>query len=138
MVEVANRCDRAYAKGVGHPEWHKAFGLSDTDKVAQNLAGLQAAITTVSIIADLRNLDTESNFIAILQEMAEESLNEVETRIALRLANATWGANQRWRVDGKYPHGRPLNVFDGLPPDEVAKDMHQIVAAASWLLQKLS
>ena len=138
MLEVANQCDKAYAKGVGHPDWHKPFKLSDTIKMAQNMAGLQAVITTVSIVAEIRGLDTESHFIAILREMAEQSLNEIETKIALRLANATWGAGQRWRVDEKYPHGRPINVFDGLPPAEVAKDMHQIVVAASWLLKKLS
>ena len=138
LVEVANSCDRAYAEGTGNPSWYAPFGAENPQKVAQNLAGLQAVISGIGLINfNIRNQD-ESKVMDVLKDIAGDNLSTVEKEIMLRLANCSWGAGQAFRTD-KGPLGRAgnMNCFDLLDQTEVAKDYHQIKAASTWLLKKL-
>lgn len=137
LVEVANRCDKAYAEGAGHPDWYSPYGTEKPEKVAQNLAGLQAVISGVGVIGCVRS--ERATFEEVLGDVADDKLTTSERSIMLRLANATWGAGQSFRTD-KGPLGRAtnMNVFDLLDADEVDKDYCQIKAAALFLKEKLA
>ena len=132
LVEVANVCDKAYCEGTGYI--HNPFGVDNPNMVAQNIAGLQAVLTTISILASWNSEDPES----VLQRITDDQLEGYEEGIAFRTANCAWGAGQPFRTD-KGPLGRAtrLNYFDDLPSTEVQKDMYQIRAAAKWLSDKL-
>ena len=138
LIEVANYCDKAYAEGTGNPDWHSPFGSDQPEKVAQNIAGLQAVVSGIGVIATMRGADSPAEVDAktceVLSDIVDGRLSAQEHSIVLRLANAAWGAGQPFRTD-KGPLGRAtrLNVFDLLDPAEVAKDYHQIKAAAAWL-----
>ena len=137
LVEVANLCDLAYCEGTENEFGeHVPFGVENPEKVAQNLAGLQAVISGVSLL-DLLGFDPYVKE-ETLCRIAEDNLADIESEVLLRLANCAWGAGQPFRTD-KGPLGRAnrLNFFDDLPEVEVRKDFHQIWAAATWLLTKL-
>lgn len=134
LVECANVCAKAYANGVGHPEWYKSFDDTDIEKVAQNLAGLQAVNSGISIIASLREVNVEKDFFSILSDIVKGNISEIERGILLRLANCAWGAGQPFRsIEGAMTQ---MNCLDSLDDNEVAKDWHQIKAVAEWLISK--
>ena len=142
MIEGANVCDRAYAYGTGNPDWYSPFTEEKAEKVAQNVAGIQAVVSGMGAIATLRGAKTpeqvDSLAVQVIVDIANNDLTETERNIMLRLANCAWGAGQAFRTD-KGPLGRMkgMNVFDLLDAGEVAKDLHQITAAATWLLEKI-
>lgn len=142
LIEVANLCDEAYANGIGHPEYHKTFGKENPEMVAQNVAGLQAVISGIGTTALLRGAENiaeiDSMVVKILNDIVKGGLSDIEKSAMLRFANCSWGAGQSFRTD-KGPLGRmtKMNVFDLLDPIEVEKDLHQVKAAAKWLLKKI-
>jgi hypothetical protein len=142
LVEVANRCDKAYAEGTGNPDWHAPFGTDQPEQVAQNIAGLQAVASGIGVIATMRGAtspaDVDAKACEVLSDIVNGRLSAQEHSVVLRLANTAWGAGQPFRTD-KGPLGRAtrLNMFDLLDPAEVSKDYHQIKAAATWLQEKL-
>ncbi|MCK5591685.1 MAG: hypothetical protein KAI72_07000 [Candidatus Pacebacteria bacterium] len=143
LIKVANECSEAYAVGISHPEYHEPFGEENPEMVAQNMAGIQAVNSGIGILAAMRGVENadqvDDMVIVILTDIANENLTNVEKSVMLRLANCTWGAGQAFRTDkGHLGRLTGMNVFDLLDSVEVEKDMHQINAAANWLLQKLS
>lgn len=118
------------------------FGIDQPEKVAQNLAGLQAVNSSIGIVAMMRGAispqDVNNRVLEVLTDISTGRLTSVEQSVVLRTANATWGAGQPYRAD-KGPLGRAdrMNVFDLLDQKAVAKDWHQIKAAADWLLTLL-
>jgi hypothetical protein len=139
LIEIANRCDRAYAEGTGNPDWYTPFGEEQSEKVAQNSAGPQAVMAGVGIIALLRGVSLGLSGPQIMLDIVNGDLDEREMMILLRLANCAWGAGQPFRTD-KGPLGRAgaMNMFDLLDHEEVEKDYHQVRAAAQFFLEKLS
>jgi len=107
-----------------------------------NVAGVQAVVTGIGVIALMCGAGeaelVDKMTIDILDEIVEEKLNNTEKSVMLRLANCAWGAGQSFRTD-KGPLGcmTNMNIFDMLLPEEVAKDMNQIMAAAKFILKKL-
>jgi len=144
LIELANVCDKAYSEGVGKPEWYSPFGEESPEKIARNIAALQAVITGVGIInhASL-NSNLEKNFLVILQAITRintplQSLSANNIDLLLRLANACWGAGELFRTDrGTLGRLTNLNIFDLLPEKEVEKDLIQILATAKWLIKQL-
>ena len=141
MIEGANICDEAYAEGVGQPEWHVPFGIDKPETVAQNVAGIQAVISSIGAIHVMRGFVPGAHSemtLKILVDIANSDLSPNERSIVLRMANCAWGAGQSFRTD-KGPLGRltRMNVFDLLPEEEIEKDMIQVRAAAKWLLSKM-
>ncbi len=141
LVEVANVCDAAYANGTGGQ--HTPFDADKSETVAQNLAGLQAVVSGVGIVATLRGAKSSDEVDAqaqvVLSDIATDRLSPTERSVVLRVANATWGAGQPFRTDkGGLGRATRMNVFDLLDQAEVDKDYHQIKGAANWLLQKVS
>ena len=136
LVEVANVCDKAYCDGTGTT--HVPFDATNPEKVAQNIAGLQAVMAGIGILFHNYPNGFFISTKEVLEVIAEGGLDDDEKEIMLRIANATWGAGQPFRTD-KGPLGRAtrLNWFDDLDLDEIEKDMYQIKAAAVWLLAKL-
>jgi hypothetical protein len=139
QLALANMCDKAYAVGTGNPDWYTPFGADKSEMVAQNMAGPLAVNSAIGIIATLRQLPTEGNVVEILGDIAKGNVTETERNVLHRVANATWAAGQPFRTD-KGPLGRAggVNVFDLLDEVEVAKDWHQIQAAANYLFAELS
>lgn len=137
LVGIANSCDRAYAEGTGNPSWYSPFTAEDKpEHFGRNLAGMFAVISGLSIIALLRGIPLEGNVGSILSEISDfESMPETDQQTLLRLANLSWNAGQPL-IQDKGVLGRlgNINVFDTLPPEEVAKDRFQIQAAANELL----
>ena len=129
QLQVANACSKAYAEGVGHPEWHSDFGGEDQQMIAQNLAGPLAVNTGISVIALLR----EEEHKKVLEDIANGNVSEDEKNILLRLANLSWAAQQPFR-------GRAdrVNVFDLLSQEEVEKDYVQITTAAKMMYEALA
>jgi len=139
QIKIANVCDQAYAEGTGNPTWYAQFGAEKPEHVGINLAAQAAVVSGVSILALIRGINLEENLTAILGEIAENKVSKVERGILLRLANATWNAQQPLRMDkGALGRASNMNVFDLLPAEEVDKDFIQIEAAAKFLLQALA
>lgn len=138
QLAMANACDKAYADGIGNPDLYEPYGAEKPEKVAQNMAGPLAVNSAVGVLATMRGLPTEGNVTMILRDIVNGNVSEIERSILHRLANATWAAGQPFRSD-KGPLGRAagVNVFDLLDQAEVAKDWHQIHAAASYLLTEM-
>ena len=139
MVEAANSCDKAYAVGTGNPDWYAPFGIEKPEAIAINVAGVQAVVSGIGILAVLRGAgNVDDSVIEILDDIINDNLSKTEMSIMLRLANCAWGAGQAFRSD-KGPLGRMsnMNVFDLLPEEEVAKDYHQIKAAALFLRKNI-
>jgi hypothetical protein len=143
LIEVANVCDKAYCDGINSPKNYVPFGKGNFEKVAQNIAGLQAVISGIGAIAMFRgakNIKTiDEMVIEILDDIINDNLSIYEKSILLRFANCAWGAGQGFRRD-EGPLGRitRMNIFDMLETDEVLKDFYQIKAASKWLLEKIN
>lgn len=143
LIEVANACDKAYSEGTGNPTWYTPYGEEKPEKVAQNMAGLQAVISGISIIAKVRGAENAKEIdemaLDILTEIVENTVSDLEKNVLLGLANCAWGAGQPFRTDkGVLGRLTGLNVFDLLDAAEVAKDFHQIQAAADKLYEKVA
>lgn len=136
----ANALAKAYADGVGHPEYYTPFGADKPEDVAMNLAGLYAVDTTAAMIATLRYNEglTEKTYVKSLEAIATGELNNDFIFIARNAANLAWRAGQPFRGITNSPLNRitrPVNTpFVLLPNNEVAKDDSQLQAAATQLL----
>jgi len=103
--------------------------------VAQNIAGVQAVMTGISMIA-LINIEEPNE--EILRRISKGDLDPLEEGLLLRAANCAWGAGQPFRSDkGLLGRATKLNFFNDLPEEEVRKDLFQIRAAATALLAML-
>ena len=136
LIEVANRCDKAYAEGVGHPEWYTPFGEEQPEKVAQNYAGAQAVMSGVGAICHLRRGKLDKIGLKILWQIINNKLKPEEHDLLLRFSNATWGAGQPFR-GGNLSRADHVNMFDLLPYEEVLKDYYQVRAAAEFFFRKM-
>ncbi len=140
-VLIANRMDKAYAEGTGHPDWHAPFGLDSPQKVAQNLAGLYAADTFSHLVAYLRHgVVTESGYLEALELLVSGDLWVSGKYIAKNLANLAWRSGQPFLVEKDKTSlsriTRGINMpFALLPPDEEDKDLVQTREGAKILLE---
>lgn len=141
LINIANACDKAYAVGTGNPDWYSPYGEEKPEMVARNVAGLQAVVTGIGVIAVLRGITTveemDQQVIPILDDIVNDKVNDVEKNILHRLANCSWGAGQGF-IGGQLERLTRMNVFDLLDQVEVAKDWHQILAAATCLLDEIN
>lgn len=142
VIELANTCDQAYAVGTGNPGWYSPFGADEPEKVATNLAGLVAVVSGITILGLLEGRDPNDDvtFVSdVLGRIESDTLSGQAKGVFLRLANCTWNMSQPFRDMQFQPLSRVknMNCFDSLPPDEVAKDWHQIQAAATKLKERL-
>jgi hypothetical protein len=140
LIEVANICDKAYCDGI-HANYIK-FGKDNPEKVAQNVAALQAVISsigTISMFRGAKDIDTiDGMTIEILNDILNDNLTVYERSVMLRFSNCAWGSGQGFRTDkGSLGRLTRMNLFDLLDEDEVLKDLYQIIAASRWLLEKL-
>lgn len=136
LVECANRCADAYNEANGYA--YKPFGADEAETVAQNYAGLQAVVSGVTLICSQGGKALDEHGPPLLALVADSTCDDWTKDTMHRVANATWGAGQPFRLD-KGPLGRAdrVNVFDLLDPVEVAKDWVQIQTAAKFLVEKL-
>jgi hypothetical protein len=140
-IVVANKLDKAYADGTGHPEYHtKDFGLKDPQMIAMNLAGLYAADTAANLLClTLYGQVTEKLYVEALEALVAGDIDDTEAQIVKNLANLAWRAGQPFRDIATNPLGRitrEINMqFNLLPPDEEDKDMIQVVEGAKILLE---
>lgn len=99
MVEAANVCDKAYADGTGHPDWHSPFTAGgDPVLVGMNIAGPQAVVAGIQIIAILRGAETlegvDKRSLTVLRNIVAGAISRVERKILHILANNTWNSQQ--------------------------------------------
>ena len=139
-VTFANGMAKAYADGVGHPEYYTPFGVDKPEDVAMNLAGLYAVDTATAMIATVRYCDglNEANYLLVLQSIVDNDLTKSELFLARNAANLAWRSGQPFRNIATKPLDRitrAVNIpFVLLPEDEVAKDDSQLHQAAQQLL----
>ena len=138
LIAIANACDKEYREGTKnvYGPYVPFDEKSNPELVAQNIAGIQAVMTGVSMMGLVEDREPE---LEDLRRIANDELDEVEEGLLLRAANCAWGAGQPFRSD-KGPLGRAnrLNFFDDLKEEEVRKDLYQIRTAARELLTRLS
>lgn len=140
-VAVANRLDKAYAEGVGHPEYHTPFDVTNSQMVAMNLAGLYAADTYANlfVIGCSDTGSAEDEYITVLETLAAGDLSRAEKQFAKNLTNLAWRSGQPFRDLATNPLNRitrEVNMqFNLLSPDEEDKDLIQIQEGARILLE---
>ena len=145
-VIAANILDKAYADGVGKPEYHTPFGADNPEKVAMAIAGLYAADTAANLLAMMeRGLLPDGSvfsgsYYKALCRLAHNSddLSPGEVYIVMNAANLSWRTGQPFRDISTKPLQRitrEVNMqFNQLSKEEQIKDLVQIVAGAKILL----
>lgn len=139
---VANVLDKAYADAT-NPTYHTPFTVeSDPQKTAMNMAGLYAADTAANILVGAQGPVTEEAYLAALDRIARNDLNEFDKYLVKNCANLAWRAGQPFRDIGSKPLNRitrDVNAqFNTLPNDEQDKDLVQTCTGAKLLLEWLS
>ena len=142
MVRVANAMDKAYADGVGKPEWHTPFTIENAETVACNLAGLYSADTSANMLMALRKLEcNEENYVLMLKDIIADNISETETYIIANVANVAWRTCQPFRGITNNPLDRITRdvnkQFNLLPQEEQDKDIVQVATGAGLLLNWL-
>lgn len=143
-VPAANRLDKAYADGVGHPEYHTPFdATSNPQMVAMNLAGIYAADTFGNMMSLYYGEEADEDaYVQALQDLEAGAITEDVKSIAKNLANLEWRAGQPFRDMAAKPLNRitrEVNMqFSLLPSDEEDKDLIQVREGARVLLEHIS
>ncbi len=134
LIECANRCAQAYDGG----KYYTPFDETEAETVAQNYAGMQAVVTGITLICSQGRMPLDQHGPYVLGLVASGTCDDWTRDTMLRIANATWGAGQPFRLD-KGPLGRAdrVNVFDLLDPVAMEKDWEQIQTAANFIVEKL-
>lgn len=143
-VAAANVLDKAYADGVGQPDYHQPFTAeSNPQMVAMNVAGLYAADTAANVLTmnAVGNADEEV-YKESLERIVNNDLDHEERYIVKNLANLAWRAGQPFRDIATKPLNRitrDVNAqFNTLPEDEQDKDLIQIREGARILLEEIT
>jgi hypothetical protein len=139
--EMAKALDSAYMTDAGQPVSPFLAPGQDTvtvavneneEKAAINLAGFYALESGIGALCD----QTGKKPTDILDKINNGSLDSTSGLLLNRFANATWKAGQPFRDLQRIK--RPVfTVANFLPPEEVKKDLDQIVAVAQKLAESM-
>jgi len=140
-ISMAKALEAAYYHASGEPA--PAFPALGEDsatttvsakeeKIATNLSGFYALECGLGYLCN----QTNETPVAWLKKITNNSADSNTVLLLNRFANATWKAAQPFRYLKRIRRAT-FTVANFLPPDEVIKDHHQIMHAASKLLYSL-
>lgn len=141
LIELANVCDLAYYdKIMKMPGLFRSFGGDQPERIAQNLAPLQAVLSGLDWFCkmDCEGKDERINlfFTTLFQDPSNKNMGLIDT--LCWLANCAWGAGQPFRTDrGILGRITNLNFYSLLSKEEKEKDLILILVTAKWLWERI-